>query len=369
MFTEEHLYSIALRRCQSIGDGNFHKLVNTIGSAKEVWDFCKKSMQKIDGVGKKISADIGNPEHLKFAENEIQFCEKNNIFIKLRHLKELPNLLQECGDAPAILYQKGTYNTSFEKISIVGTRNFTAYGKTFLENFLSEINSKKIVTVSGLALGADTEVHEKSIENNLPTIAVLAHGFHTLYPSQNRKLSNRILENGGALFTEFNSSQKPDRENFIQRNRIVAALSASTIVLETAFGGGSISTATFANNYNREVYALPGRITDKYSQGCNLLISQNKAATISTIKDLLTQLNFDDNSNKMEELFPRSEIKLELKENQLSVYNLIKENPSLNLDDISMLSEFPSHKILGILLELELLGVLKSLSGKKFVAI
>lgn len=369
MFTEEHLYSIALRRCNFIGDGNFHKLVHSIGSAKEVWEFCKKSMQKIDGVGKRISADIGNAEHLKFAENEIKFCEKNNIQIKLRHQKELPFLLQECGDSPAILYQKGNFDKDFEKISIVGTRNLTAYGKSFIQDFLSELNSKKIATVSGLALGADTEVHEQSIENNVPTIAVLAHGFHTLYPSKNRKLSHKIIETGGALFTEFNSSQKPDRENFIQRNRIVAALSASTIVVETAFGGGSISTATFANNYNREVYALPGKITDKYSQGCNLLISQNKAATISSIKDLLTQLNLNDHSAKMEELFPRSEIKLDLNTNQLSVYNLVKENPSMNLDDISMLSELPSHKILGILLELELLGVLKSLSGKKFVAI
>lgn len=369
MFSEEHLYSIALRRCNSIGDVNFHKLVKSIGSSKEVWEYCKKSMQKIDGVGKRISSDIGNPEHLLFAEKELIFCEKNNIQIKLRHQKELPMLLQECSDAPAILYQKGNFDDSLDKITLVGTRNLTLYGKTFLHDFFSEINSKKLITISGLALGADTEVHEQSIANNIPTIAVLAHGFHTLYPSKNRKLAHKILENGGALLTEFNSSQKPDRENFIQRNRIVAALSASTIVVETAFGGGSISTATFANNYNREVYALPGRITDKFSQGCNLLISQNKAATISSIKDLLTQLNINENFSKMEELFPKSEIKLQLNDNQLAVYNLIKENPSLNLDDISLLSDLASHKILGILLELELLGLLKSLSGKKFIAI
>ena len=369
MFSEEHLYSIALRRCNFIGDGNFHKLVKTIGSAKEVWDHCKKNIQKIDGIGKRISSDIGNPEHFSFAEKELKFCEKNNVQIKLSHLQELPKLLQECTDAPAIIYQKGNYDDHLEKISIIGTRNMTSYGKTFIQEFLAELRSKNIATVSGLALGADTEVHEQSILNKIPTIAVLAHGFHTLYPSINRKLSHQIIENGGALFSEFNSSQKPDRENFIQRNRIVSALSANTIVVETAFGGGSISTATFANNYNRDVYALPGKITDKYSQGCNLLISQNKAATISSIKDLLTQLNMDGSSLKIEELFPRSEIKLKLPENQLAIYNLVKENPSMNLDDISLLSEIPSHKILGILLELELLGLLKSLSGKKFLVV
>lgn len=369
MFSEEHLYSIALRRCNNIGDGNFHKLVKTIGTAKEVWEFSKKNMQKIDGVGKRVSSDIGNPEHLTFAESELKFCEKNNIQIKLRHLKDFPTLLQECTDAPAILYQKGNYNEKFEKISIIGTRNMTHYGKTFLHDFFSEIKTKNLVTVSGLALGVDAEVHEQSLEHQIPTIAVLAHGFHTLYPSKHKKLSEKILENGGALLSEFNSSQKPDRENFIQRNRIVAALSANTIVVETAFGGGSISTATFANNYNREVYALPGKITDKYSQGCNLLISQNKAATISSIKDLLSQLNLNESSAKMEELFPRSEIRLQLNETQLSIYDLVKENPYIVLDDLSLKSDIASYKILGILLELELIGLIKSLSGKKFLAI
>ena len=149
----------------------------------------------------------------------------------------------------------------------------------------------------------------------------------------------------------------------------MAALSANTIVVETAFGGGSISTATFANNYNREVYALPGKITDKFSQGCNLLVSQNKAATISSIKDLLDKLNINESTAKMEELFPRSEIKLQLNDIQLSIYDLVRDNPYIVLDDLSLKSDAASHKILGILLELELVGLVKSLSGKKFLAL
>ena len=147
-----------------------------------------------------------------------------------------------------------------------------------------------------MALGADTEVHQISLANNIPTVGVLAHGFHTLYPSKNKNLSEKILEENGVLFTEFNSTQKPDRENFIQRNRVVAGLSPATIVVETAFGGGSMSTATFAVNYNREVYALPGKISDKYSQGCNQLIFQNKASVISTIPQLIEQLGFTKNT-------------------------------------------------------------------------
>lgn len=369
MFTEEHLYSIALRRCNFIGDSNFHKLVKTIGSAQEVWAYCKKNMQKIEGVGKQVSADIGNPAHLHFAEQELKFCEKNGVQVKLRHLKDFEPLLQDCADAPAILYQKGAVPNALEKISVVGTRNMTPYGKTFLQEFFAELPPCKVATVSGLALGVDSEVHELSLEHNIATIAVLAHGLHTLYPSKNRKLSQKIIENGGALITEFNSSQKPDRTNFIQRNRIVAAFSSATVIVETAFGGGSISTATFANGYNRDVYALPGRISDKYSQGCNLLISQNKAATIATVKDLLSNLNINNQPAKMEELFPHSEIKLQLNDAQQNIYKLVAAHPSIALDDLALLSELPSHKILGILLELELLGLLKSLSGKKYVAV
>lgn len=369
MYTEEQLYSIALRECNFIGDIIFYKLVRTFGSAKNVWETPKKELGKIDGIGKKIISDIGNIEHLKFAEKELLFCEKNSVKINLRHLNELPNLLNECDDAPAILYQKGNFHHHQKNVSIVGTRNITPYGKKFIEDFFNETKDCKFQSISGLALGVDKEVHEISIQNGISTIGVLAHGFHTFYPSKNKKLSEKILENNGALFTEFNTSRKPDRENFIQRNRIVAGLSPSTIVVETAFGGGSISTATFANNYNREVYALPGRITDKYSQGCNHLILHNKATVISTLKDLIDLLGFSQSSYKTEELFPSSEISVQLSENQESIYRIISENPHINLDDLIEKISLSSHKILPIILELELLGKVKSLSGRQFISI
>lgn len=366
MFTEEHLYSIALRRCSLIGDINFYKLVKSVGTAKDVWDISKNQLRGIDGIGKKIIAEIGNPEHLRFAENELQFCEKQEIKINLRHQGGLPMLLGECEDAPAILYQKGNYNRDLITLSIVGTRNITHYGKQFVDNFLSQLRNEGIITVSGLALGTDTEVHEKSLENGIPTIAVLAHGLHTLYPSKNRSLAEKIIENGGALLSEFNSSQKPDRENFIQRNRLIAGLSKATIVVETAFGGGSVSTATFANNYNREVFALPGRITDKYSQGCNQLIYQNKSAAISTIKDLLRDLQIGNASSKNTELFPPSEVPAQLSDNQKTIYNFIKTNPNANLDEISERLQIPTYKLSPVLLDLELSGHIRPLSGKQY---
>ncbi|MBS1573393.1 MAG: DNA-protecting protein DprA [Bacteroidetes bacterium] len=363
-YNEEHLYSIALRKCTLIGDINFKKLVNQIGSAKAVWETPRNILSKIEGIGTKTLSELGSKDQLLFAEKELKFCEKNNIEILLRHLGQYPTLLDDCEDAPAILYQKGEMGINAKSVSIVGTRHVTAYGKEFVKEFVKTLSTHKSITVSGLALGADTEVHEQSLIGNIPTIAVLAHGFHTLYPSKNRVLSEKILENGGLLLSEFNSSQKPDRENFIQRNRIVAGLSEATIVVESAFGGGSMSTATFANGYNREVYALPGKITDKYSQGCNQLIAQNKANIISTIPDLIENLGFG-NNRKEEELFPKEEL-FSLSPAQQEIVMMIQSQPNISLDDLCELLKIPSYQLLGILLELELMNVVHSTSSRQY---
>lgn len=369
MFSEEHLYSIALRRCSLIGDISFQKLIRAFGSAKTIWEMPKKEFLKNNGIGNKIASGIGSEEHLKFAEKELLFCEKENIQVKLRHLNEIPELLSDCIDAPAVLYQKGNFSSTTKFLSIVGTRNITSYGKTFVNDLTEFLSGKNFTTVSGLALGVDTEVHTKSLEKNILTAAVLAHGFKTLYPSKNRKLAEQILQNGGVLLTEFNSSQKPDRENFIQRNRIIAGISPATIIVETAFGGGSVSTATYANNYNRDVYALPGKITDKYSQGCNQLIYHNKAAAISTLKDLGKELGIQDKKPQMEELFPAPEEIHQLTDNQLIIYNFLKLNSNASLDEISESLEIPPFKILPEILELELLGRVKTFSGQRFSAL
>lgn len=369
MISEEYLYAVALRECSQIGDINFYKLVRAFGSAEEAWKRSKKEYKKLEGMGSKTVSDIGNKEHLDFAEKELKFCEKNNIQIKLRHLKEISQHLHECQDAPAIVYQKGKLDDSLHKVSIVGTRNMTTYGRQFIHDFFEATRSAPFLSVSGLALGVDKEVHEQSIHYRKPTVAVLAHGFQFLYPANNRKLSEKILQEGGVLLTEFSSTRKPDRENFIQRNRIVAGISPSTIVVETGFGGGSVSTATFANDYNRDVFALPGKITDAYSQGCNQLIFHHKATAISTLKDLINLLGLNDPPEKIEELFPYSESVIQLTDIQQTIYQYIKENPQISLDDLSLEIEISSHKILPIILELELLGKVKSFSGRQFIAI
>lgn len=368
MFSEEHLYSIALRRAAFIGDFNFRKLTDALGSAENVWKASRNSLLGIEGIGLKTASDIGNEEHLKFAEKELIFCEKQKIKILLRQRNELPFLLNECDDAPSVLYLMGKTDEEKFPVSIVGTRNLTAYGRQFIYELHQAIQSRSAITVSGLALGADTQVHRESLSAGIPTIAVLAHGFQTLYPSQNRKLAEEILNSGGALLTEFNSSQRPDREHFIQRNRVIAGLSEATIVVESAFGGGSMSTVNFANQYSRDVYALPGKITDRFSQGCNQLIAQHKAAAIATIPDLVHQI-FGKTELQQPELFSRKEVPSAILPHQKEIYEAIAASPNIPLDELSEILSLPSYRILPVVLELEIAGLIKTLSGRQFVAI
>lgn len=364
MLQEEIFYSIALRATPNIGDINFMKLVEACGSAKEAWLLSKKLLKEIPGFGSKIIKEIGKDDFLRFAEKELIFCEKNNIKIKLKHQNQLPYLLPQCEDAPAILYQKGDFADNLTPISIIGTRNMTNYGKAFLEEFMTVLKDKNVLIISGLALGTDGCAHAEALKNNIPTIGVLAHGLHLIYPSQHRKLAQEMIEKNGAILSEFNSNDKPDREHFLQRNRIVAGLSGVTVVVETAYGGGSMSTVSYANSYNREVYALPGKITDKYSQGCNLIISQNKAKIINKLQDILDDLGIPKQKNNIPSLFEAKSI--ELNKEVEPIYNCIAKNKQISLDDLSEKLEIPPFKLLPILLDLELKSYIKALSGKQY---
>ncbi|WP_300673771.1 DNA-processing protein DprA [Soonwooa sp.] len=360
----EHLYAVALKSCHQLGNLNFRKLIDEFGSAENVWQLPKSELKQIFGIGDKRVEEIGSEKHLDFAASELKFCQKNKIQIISINDKAYPTLLKECPDAPALLFVKGQLPKKTRNISIVGTRNITSYGKQFIDEFLTEIKSKNAATVSGLAYGVDAQVHEKSLQLEIPTLAVLAHGLHMIYPSKHHRLSHLIIENGGAIISEYTSKSKPDREHFLQRNRIIAGLSQQCIIVESAFGGGSMNTANFANDYNRDVFALPGKLTDKYSQGCNLLISQNKAQIIHSISDLV-QACF---TNQMEigNLFEQFEIPSIDNPIQLEIYHLIQEKISISFDELLDKTDKNSQELLNILLEMELLGYIKSHSGKNY---
>jgi len=365
MNSEEHLYILALKQCKNIGNINLKKLIGNIGSAKKVWESSPKSLISISGIGKNSIQNIGNKEFLKSAEKELKFCEKHEIKIVSQEENLYPKHLLNCDDSPVILFYKGILNNDLNPVSIVGTRKMTAYGKHFIQDLTSELSSSNVCTISGLALGADSCVHEESLKNDIPTVAVLAQSLDKIYPASNKNLAKKILENNGALITEYASYEVMAKENFLQRNRIIAGFSPHLIVVETAYGGGSVTTVTAANQYNRDIFALPGKITDVYSQGCNHLIANNRAETIVDIKTLVKNLNF----TPQQELFPKEEIRIKIdpeKKEHHKILEIITDNKNISLDELAEKSGILHHKILPILLDLEIYGYIKCLSGRLY---
>lgn len=365
MVSEKYLYILALKQCKNIGNVNLRKLISQVGSAKEVWESSPKSLISVSGIGKSSVQDIGNKEFLDRAEKEINFCEKNGINIVSQEDALYPRHLLNCDDAPILLFYKGNLNPELHPVSIVGTRKLTPYGRHFIQDLTAELSSSKVCTISGLALGADSCVHEESLKNQIPTMAILAQSLDKIYPSTNKNLAKKIVENKGALISEYASFEKMVKESFLQRNRIIAGFSPQLIVVETAYGGGSVTTVTAANLYNRDVFALPGKITDVYSQGCNSLIANNKAECIVDVKTLIKNLNF----TPQPELFAEPEVKIKIdpsRKDHLKVLEIITGSKSISLDELAEKSGILHHKLLPILLDLEIYGYVKCLSGRQY---
>ena len=195
-------------------------------------------------------------------------------------------------------------------------------------------------------------------------MGVLAHGLDRIYPGTHKAVADKMLDKGG-LLTEYISETNPDKENFPTRNRIVAGISDAVIVVEAAHRGGALITAEIANNYNRDVFAFPGRVNDVYSQGCNRLIKTNKAALIESAADLVYILGWDVQKEKAK-LTPQRKLFVELTPDENVIMQLLNENTQLDVDTISIMSQMPLSKISMALLNLEFSGILKSLPGKRY---
>ena len=366
MKNQELRYLLALQKAEGIGDIYAKKLIKYCGSAEAIFSEKSSNLLKIDGIGsKKLKGFKDKKLLLAKADKELEFITKNNVAVSAFTDKEYPERLKHAVDSPILIFQKGNIEFKQQRIiSIVGTRNLTNYGRSFLEKFVEEIAKYNPLIVSGLAYGVDVLAHQLAIKNNLQTVAVLAHGLDRVYPSRHQNEAKKMQENGG-LLTDFWSGSTPERANFIKRNRIVAGISQATIVIESASKGGSLITADIANSYNRDVFALPGRVSDLYSKGCNTLIKTNKAALLQSAKDLAYLLNWEKTKTKpiQKQLF------VELDDNETIIYNyLLKEGKQI-LDIIALHNNLPIFKVSSLLLNMELKGVIRPLHGKLFEVI
>jgi DNA processing protein len=363
-YTTDLIYQLALTQVPHIGAVQARILLDHFESAAAIFKARKSALEKIEGIGTVRAAAIKEFDRFAALEPEIRFLEENEI--KPLFLKDpgYPQRLLHCYDPPTLLFFKGTANLNAPKIiSIIGTRNNTEYGKQLTHTLLEELTPHQPLILSGLAFGVDALAHKKSLKLQLPTVGVLAHGLHTIYPFQHAALAKEMILSGGGLLTEFTSHTRPDRHNFPTRNRIVAGMSDATVVIETAVKGGSMITVNLALGYNRDVFAVPGRITDTRSEGCNLLIQQNKAQLIRNGKDIAVAMGWE--AVKKPATVQR-ELFIELSSEEREVVQLLQVKEQLHIDELNRSCGLNSSSVAAALLSLELKGAVQSLPGKLY---
>ncbi len=286
------LYAIAFAQLPGINLYERKKLIHVFGSAMSIYNACKQGGEALIDLELKSVESLLSPWPLKAASEELSAITKLSVETTCLEDAAYPNRLFQCEDAPTLLFSKGSKKWNLPYlISIVGTRNHTMYADRVIQELLEGIQHLNLGVVSGLALGIDGMVHEKACQLNIPNWGVIATGLDSIYPAQHHRLANKMMDHGGIL-SENTSNTQPLPFQFPKRNRIVAGMSDATIVIESQVQGGSMITAGLARGYNREVFAVPGKITDQKSSGCLALIRSNIAQLYQSPTQLLESLGW-----------------------------------------------------------------------------
>jgi DNA processing protein len=361
---DDLLYQIALNEVPHIGDVVAKSLVNIYGTAAAIFKAPLSQLEKIEGIGTIRARSIKAFKDFDACEEEIKFVEKNKIQPLFVGTEQYPRRLLNCADSPTLLYYKGAADLNNSKIiSIVGTRDNSEYGKHETEKLLQGLASTGALIVSGLAYGIDTVAHRSALKNNLPTLAVVAHGLDRIYPSQNTALAREIIKEGG-LLTEFRKGVEPDRQNFPLRNRIVAGICDALVVIESGIKGGSLITAMLANGYNKDVFALPGKTTDAKSEGCNHFIKTNKALLYTDAADIIQTMGWEEKpvtrKHKQRQLF------VELTPAEQKIIDALNEKENIHVDELCAQTQMTTGAVAAALLSLEMQNILLSMPGKRY---
>ena len=360
------IYQVALGMIPGVGSITEKKLIDHTGSLHGIFSEKQSALQKIPGIGVLLSKRILDKELLIAAEKEVNYIVKNNIRPLFYRDPDYPERLNQCHDAPLIMYMKGTLDMNPARIiSVVGTRSPTDYGIHHCRSMIRDLASghRDIVVVSGLAYGIDICAHKAALENQIATIAVLGNGFRHMYPAVHAKIAARI-EKEGALLTEFNSNTKPERNNFIRRNRIIAGLSDATVIVQSGIKGGALVTAEMANSYSRDVFTIPGRTDDKCSAGCNKLIKSNRASLIENSTDLEYMLGWT--KRDIQDMGVQPSLFNDLAEEERVIINLMSNNQLHSVDSLCVNSDMHVGKVSSILLKLEFSGMVYCLPGNLY---
>lgn len=359
--TDELIYRIALNLIPKIGNKTAMELLQHFGSAQAVFEQGNSAdLRQVPKVGKVMAQQILDKSTLQKAETEWAFTQKYNIKVLAQEALDYPKRLRNCPDAPFLLYYKGNTNLNAAKVvAIVGTRKPTHQGKLFCERLVQDLAVYNPLIVSGLAYGIDVTAHKKCLDLQIPNIGVVAHGLDRIYPKMHKTTAQRMTNCGGIL-TEFRTGTEPFPQHFPMRNRIIAGMADAVVVVETANRGGSMITAYIANEYNKDVFAVPGRLDDPLSKGCNHLIKTHRASLLESAEDLAYILRWEKKAQgQQKQLFAN------LSKDERMIVDLML-GKEVHLETIIHETKISTSRMAALLLELELRGVIRALPGKNF---
>ncbi len=370
MMEKEILYTLALHLLEGVGGIKARQLISYSGSAEAVFNLSRAKLLKIPQIGERIAATLKDTNVIAQAEQELDKALKQNIKILTYHHPDYPKRLRQIYDAPLVLFCKGdTDFNNHKSIAIVGTREATDYGKSITEEIVQDLQKHQALIVSGLAYGIDIAAHRACLKYNLPTVGIMASGTDVIYPHAHQKTVTQMLEQGSSVLSENKLGTKPDASRFPARNRIIAGMADAVIVVEAKAKGGALITADLAVDYHKEVFAVPAHLHKATSEGCHNLIKTHKASLYTHIKDLETLLNWT-NENTQPTINP---ITFETEMQSLSpveqkVVEVLMQQPlkAYPIDELSWFVQTPIQQVNSAVLNLELLGFVKALPGKKY---
>ena len=360
---DDLIYKIALAAMRGITPAMASELTARLGSEEMFFRASTSQVSAVMGFRNRHMDDAYRQKLLSEAQREAAFVRDNSIKAIYYTDPDYPALLAQCEDAPLMVYTLGSASLNPQQsISIVGTRHITPYGLDFTDKLvkgLAERVKGGVTVVSGLAYGVDVAAHKAAVKCGLPTIGVLAHGLNTIYPAAHRSMAADMVRNGGALLTDYRSCDAIHKGNFLARNRIVAGMTHCTLVVESARKGGAMVTARIATGYCRDVFALPGRVSDTYSQGCNHLITLCVAKLIQDVDDLITDMNWPQNEVRTEQL----SLFDDLGDEELAVIQYLSDHGDSQINKLSVELDIPVGRLSSMLIDLEFKGLVAAMPG------
>ena len=377
---QEIINTITLTRLNYFSLAGILELYRRAGSATTILENKENIRDILPDASDKLVETLKNcDEARRRAEVEMEYDLKYGIMPLCMNDERYPQRLKECDDAPLMLFYKGTADLNQKRvINIVGTRRCTLYGEDIIRRFIADLKRlcPQVLVVSGLAYGVDIHAHQQALCNGYETVGVLAHGLDNLYPSSHRAVAAKMINQGG-LLTEFLTQTNADKINFVRRNRIVAGMSAATLLVESAEHGGGLVTCRLAQSYQHDVFAFPGNINNPYSVGCNRLIRDNMAGLVTSAEDILKAMAWEEDiketvatngasSMGSSVLGATSASTAKVPNGAQSVLDVLTKENDLHIDIIATRAGLPVNKVLALLFQLEMSGMVSSLSGGRY---